>query len=1398
MRRIILIIGARPNYMKAFPVYMSLKNDFDLMLIHTGQHFDNSMNKIFFDELKFPRPDIQFDLESKSRAGEFDSKLYIDNQEYLQNKTKVIEELIGFDGTKLGQLGEIRDKLIEQFEKLKPDLIMVFGDVTSTLSASLAGKKLGIEIAHVESGLRSGDLTMPEEVNRILTDTITDYYFVTEQSGIDNLKLEGLDNGKLFLVGNTMIDCLMTFKDKALETNYNEILGIKEKDYVLVTLHRPCNVDDLDKLKEIALDIIELSKKEKIVFPIHPRTKKNLEILGLVEQMNLNSIILADPLGYLEFICLEARAKYIITDSGGIQEETSELGVPCWTLRPNTERPSTLVINGGTNQLINKITSVTSVTYSFYNNYNNLSDGKSGEKICNNILYGNSYKFKTKYIKNLSNDIINNSEIHYKYKKIDFLYKNNLKNNNLFISFHGSIQITTQKPIFNCFNYNIDNCDILSFSDPLLNLYPSLLLSWFLPTNTLNTIELLKEIIENIIPRYKNVLFHGSYGGVYPSLIMGSYFKKYVLINNSQIYLDKYWYYEKLKIIVNNLVDINMEEYLLKYGLPKKIFMYQNINDEHHYMNHFIPFKKFLNKNFSDEISDFIEFTNDDIAKTHSNLFPPNENKFDIIKKILKIQNYKIALGFAYSGPNIGGVRRYLENIEKNSSHQISLYPDYYNDNEWKKSNFNNDIRNNYRKQEIIEKKQEIIEKYHIFHTNVDPTFIKLAEEAQKQGKLWVHTYHNIYDKKDENCGKLLDWQQEINDIQFNIASKADICICVGQWLIDECEKRNIKAVYIPNFIDLLILNNINQNIFKNKYNLDKYILFCGDDNIRKNSIEFINTAYITPQYNFVLIGTNLIKENIEKKYKIKIPNNVILLGPLQHNECLEAIIDCSIFVMNSFTEGLPTVLIEAMYYKKPCIIPNGPEWSKYLLISNDLGYKYELGNINELSNIIINIMTDYKLMSITHDHVIDNYSSNVIINKIDNIYENLMKKKINKKINKKKILFSSLDNKFIEEIINLYKIDNDVKIDIWNKTTTSERNIMLMWADVIFCEWCEINALWYSINKNINQKLYIRLHRYELFTSYFLKIKWENVNQIIFISPEIKRLANEKLLQRKFLKKENFDYEYYILENKNLNIINYNKEDAWKHWIEFGSIMDWNIPNIKLTENINYDNMICDEFKKINGGCLIYNYVKSDMFNNIEKCADNIYNIGIMGILPKIKRLDIAIDIIEYLIKKNNKYKLHVLGKNYKEWIGTSTKTDEIKYYENIYNRIKISNLENNIIFENHIPNPELWFKKIGYILSTSDIEGSHQAVAEGMATGSIPFIYGKALHTYKLDMIYPKKYCFYDDNINLLCDKIIYFTNNKMDKDYESNYCHFYSKSNFNLLKIKNNFDDIIFNNL
>ena len=390
MKKVSIIVGARPNFMKAAPVYEAMRNDFALTLIHTGQHFDAKMSDVFFNQLGFPRPDVHLSLEKRTKAGGLDEKLYVDNDKLLSDKDTTIRELMEYNGD-LGQLGEIRDKLKLEFGRGRPDLVMVFGDVTSTLAAALAARAMNIDIAHVESGLRSGDTSMPEEVNRILTDHMAKFLFVTEPSGVANLENEGITD-KVFLVGNTMIDTQKKYLQQALDTKYHETLGAKAKGYVLITLHRPGNVGDASKLKGIFDDLEKLSESETLVYPIHPRTKKKLETIGYLSRVEANEhIILDEPLGYLEFTCLMANCKYVVTDSGGLQEESPSLDIPCFTLRENTERPSTLMENNGTNRLIHKISEI---ELEPRKGSIGLWDGKSSARISNiiskNMIYMNS------------------------------------------------------------------------------------------------------------------------------------------------------------------------------------------------------------------------------------------------------------------------------------------------------------------------------------------------------------------------------------------------------------------------------------------------------------------------------------------------------------------------------------------------------------------------------------------------------------------------------------------------------------------------------------------------------------------------------------------------------------------------------------------------------------------------------------------------------------------------------------------------------------------------------------------------------------------------------------------------------------------------------------------------
>jgi len=318
--RLICVAGARPNFVKIAPLMAAFKADpaIEPVLVHTGQHYDEKMSDLFFRQLQIPEPDVNLGCGGGSHA----------------QQTAAI--MVAFEKV-----------LLEK----KPDAVLVVGDVNSTIACGLVATKMGIKLIHVEAGLRSFDRTMPEEINRILTDAISDLLFVTEPSGVENLGKEGVDPSKVHFVGNVMIDTLLANRDKAERLDVLKRLGLDRKGYAVVTLHRPSNVDREDVLREI-IDALEVIAEDlKIVFPIHPRTRTRLDEMGLLRRLSaISNILFIDPLGYLEFLCLLSNARLVMTDSGGIQEETTILRVPCMTLRENTERPVT--VTQGTNRLV--------------------------------------------------------------------------------------------------------------------------------------------------------------------------------------------------------------------------------------------------------------------------------------------------------------------------------------------------------------------------------------------------------------------------------------------------------------------------------------------------------------------------------------------------------------------------------------------------------------------------------------------------------------------------------------------------------------------------------------------------------------------------------------------------------------------------------------------------------------------------------------------------------------------------------------------------------------------------------------------------------------------------------------------------------------------------------------
>jgi len=357
---ITIVAGARPNFMKIAPIIDAIKlkqkEDFNIQfrLVHTGQHYDKNLSDTFFEELNIPFPDTNLEVKSGTQA----------------EQTAAI--MIGFE---------------KELEQHPCDLVMVVGDVTSTMACTIVAKKAGIKVAHVEAGIRSGDMNMPEEINRIVTDSLTDYFFTTSRYANANLEKLGISKNSIFFVGNVMIDTLLKNEERFTQPIIWNELGLETKKYFVLTLHRPSNVDEENTLQELITQITTLGKNFPIIFPVHPRTKKMLESLNLTFE-NLHYI---EPFGYLEFNYLVKHAFAVLTDSGGITEEATVMNIPCITLRDSTERPETCEI--GTNVLVgtnpDKIEDAFKILLSNkwkQGNAPELWDGKAAERIVSHLI----------------------------------------------------------------------------------------------------------------------------------------------------------------------------------------------------------------------------------------------------------------------------------------------------------------------------------------------------------------------------------------------------------------------------------------------------------------------------------------------------------------------------------------------------------------------------------------------------------------------------------------------------------------------------------------------------------------------------------------------------------------------------------------------------------------------------------------------------------------------------------------------------------------------------------------------------------------------------------------------------------------------------------------------------
>jgi UDP-N-acetylglucosamine 2-epimerase (non-hydrolysing) len=359
MKKIISVVGARPNFMKIAPIHFEFsryKHSIIHLICHTGQHYDEKMSKVFFDELGMPKPHFYLGVGSGSHA------------------VQTAGVMVGFEKI-----------LLEE----RPDLVIVAGDVNSTIACSLVAKKLHTPVAHIEAGLRSFDRSMPEEINRILTDAISVYLFVTEKSGLDNLHREGIPDYKVFFTGNVMIDSLVSNLPRIDASAIAAQLGVSKDEYILATIHRPANVDQPDSLLAIIQLLNKHSATHKVVFPVHPRTRANMQKGGMDDKLSPN-LILTEPIGYLDFLHLVKNARLVVTDSGGVQEESTYLGVQCVTIHDNTERPVT--VETGTNHLAGTDISIVDTLISKILDGKSkpggippLWDGKAAERICKEI-----------------------------------------------------------------------------------------------------------------------------------------------------------------------------------------------------------------------------------------------------------------------------------------------------------------------------------------------------------------------------------------------------------------------------------------------------------------------------------------------------------------------------------------------------------------------------------------------------------------------------------------------------------------------------------------------------------------------------------------------------------------------------------------------------------------------------------------------------------------------------------------------------------------------------------------------------------------------------------------------------------------------------------------------------
>jgi|SaaInlStandDraft_5_1057022.scaffolds.fasta_scaffold01256_4 hypothetical protein len=661
---------------------------------------------------------------------------------------------------------------------------------------------------------------------------------------------------------------------------------------------------------------------------------------------------------------------------------------------------------------------------------------------------------------------------------------------------------------------------------------------------------------------------------------------------------------------------------------------------------------------------------------------------------------------------------------------------------------------------------------FYFFRGDYRNTSFELFEKLPEP-KIYSNHYHSEFWKNN-----IIGFQTNINAYlaEKNILKYFE---CDGT-LNYKCNLITPERVFVRNQFIKTYIYQPQTNTLKNELKSHYLIGIIGNINKYTSITKYLpiitNLRENYPDLNILII---ILANEINEEYNL----DYIKLYKNLPNELYLSYVSQFDVVINTWSSN--TCIYSGSNKNLDCITTNIPLICPYSISYADvLGYDYPLFyNINnsntlkqKLELLITNNNNIINATKQRFENIVKTYNKNVL----NKYYEQMVTYK------KQNILVDYHNHfYFVDEIVDKMKQDFNVTICKWEPNEEDNRLQLLKTTDIIYCEWGVENAVWYSINKSTIQKLFIRVHRWELFTKQFFNIEWNNVDKVIFITPEMERLAKLRLHTYKLLNSDNFDREYYINHNIEFfsDIVTINT--AWEHFQQLQKNTG-KVPNFRLLTGEEYE----DPFKSI----MIYNYVKSSMFENLDKHVGYEFNIGMMGIVPMIKRLDLAIEIIKKLVSKDKRFKLYILGKTIDELPWLKKNINECKFFENLHKKIIEYNLSEHVIFEKYTEHPHYWMQKIGYLLSVSDIEGSHQAVAESMATGTIPFIYGNALKQYKLDGIYPKEFCFYDNSFEPVCEKILYYSQSKVEREIASRIGKQYALENFKIKDIYQQYMSVI----